>query len=106
MKGGKGKTKKARKAQNASGNMICPICDGKHFLTTHHIRGRDIPDCDHPSNLADICENCHRDIHEGVLIIEGWFMTTGGNELIYHRKEEESLSGDDAIPHIIKRKGK
>jgi hypothetical protein len=100
----KTKTHRSRKAQNASGKMICPTCDKPHFLTTHHIRGRDIPDCNDESNLADICDNCHREVHEGELIIEGWFMTTNGRELIFHRKDEESFSGDDAVPHIIKRK--
>jgi hypothetical protein len=97
------KRHKSRKAQNASGKMQCPICKEQHFLTTHHIHGRKIPDYNHESNLADICENCHRKVHEGVIIIEGWFLTTEGNELIWHEVGEISLSGNDAIPYIIQR---
>jgi len=96
-------TRKATKEKNISGEALCQICCKKHFLVTHHIRGRDIHDPNHSSNLADICPNCHQNVHMGKVIIEGWFMTTNGLELFWHENTEESFTGENIIPHIIKR---
>jgi len=81
--------------------LPCEICKGEHFLSTHHIQGRDVPNCNHSSNLVDICDNCHREIHMGEIIIEGWFQTTGGKELIWYNKNEKSLTGESAKVHIF-----
>ena len=44
----------------------CSRCGWKEGICDiHHIRGRKIPDADQHSNLAYICPNCHRLVHEG-----------------------------------------
>ena len=95
---------KNRKKIAASGKGYCDICHQQHFLTEHHIRGRKIPRYYHESNLAHICENCHREVHEGVIVIEGWFKTTDGPELIYHKTDQEALTDQEATPYLIERK--
>lgn len=92
---------RVKKVINRSGKNYCNICQQKRILVDHHICGRDIPNYNHPSNRADICSNCHADVHYGKIIIEGWFTTSNGKELLWHYKEEESFSGRDAKPHII-----
>jgi uncharacterized protein YlaI len=99
-------TKKTRKKLNASGKQPCPICDEKEILVEHHIEGRKIPNANHPSNLSYICSNCHRKIHEGIIILEGYFMTTSGKTLLWHYNEEESVTGEEKKTHIIERKEK
>jgi len=92
---------KTRKAMNRSGKEICPICKEHHILIEHHINGHDIPNPEHPSNKAYICDNDHRLIHEGKIVLEGNFKTTKGIELFWHYADEESFSGRDAQPYII-----
>ena len=98
------KTKKARKMANKSGIMPCEICNEPNILETHHIEGRDIPNCDHPANLCSICPNCHSRIHWGHIIVEKWIMTTSGMELFWHKKGEETFTGSNSMPHIISSK--
>lgn len=46
----------------------CSYCGwDKGTCDIHHINGRKIEDADHHSNLALICPNCHRLVHEGKL---------------------------------------
>ena len=94
--------KKTRKIINRSGTNICPICKTPQILVEHHIEGRNIPNANHPSNLVHICDNCHRKIHSGHIIIEGWFQTTNGKELLWHLSNKESFSGKNAQPYIVK----
>ena len=95
------KRQKTIKKMNNSGKVQCEICGEKTFLEQHHIRGRNIPNAEHPSNKCNICANCHSKVHWGDIILEGWVMTTSGLELFWHYKNEESFTGNDAIPHII-----
>ena len=92
---------KSRKNANISGISKCQICNTQTFLVTHHLNGRNIPDANHPSNLADLCDSCHRSVHMGAIIIEGWFTTTDGLQLLWHKKDEEGITGNDIVPHII-----
>lgn len=94
---------KARKLKNISGNHPCAICGRVDFLQAHHIRGRDIPNANHKSNLTDICSCCHTSIHMGKIVVEGYVMTENGYILAWHNKNETSLTGDDATPHMIKK---
>lgn len=55
---------------------------------------------EHPSNKVNICDNCHRLVHEGHIVIEGWLMTSSGKELFWHKKGEESFTGMVSRPHI------
>lgn len=97
-------SKKNIKQRNASGKHQCDICNGTEFLEEHHIRGRKIPNFDQPFNIANICANCHFKIHKGEYIIENWISSTNGRILLWHKKDEQSLTGNDAVPHIIKTK--
>jgi hypothetical protein len=93
--------KETRKAMNRSGTQECPICHTQCLLIEHHINGRNIPNPNHASNLAYICDNDHRLIHEGKIIIEGYFQTTDGLKLLWHSADKESFSNRDSKPYII-----
>lgn len=86
---------------NRSGSLVCPICKEKHILVEHHINGREILNANQPFNIANICSNCHNEVHHGKIVIEGWFSTSNGRELLWHYSNELSLSGQDSKPHII-----
>ena len=94
-------SKKARKIANRSGKRECPVCKTPQILVAHHINGRDIPNFNHPSNLADICSNCHTKIHNNHIAIEGWFQTTSGKELLWHSVNDESFTGEEAKPYLV-----
>jgi uncharacterized protein YlaI len=91
------------KIKNSSGTSNCSICNLKTILIDHHINGRKIKDYNKPWNRAAICDNCHRLIHEGNIIVEGWFMTTEGRRLIWYNEGEKSLTDNNSSPYIIKR---
>ena len=93
--------RKTRKAINRSDKASCCICKSIDFLHTHHINGRDIPNADHSSNLVDLCPSCHNRLHMGEIIIERWAMSSGGMILLWHKKNENGVTGEDAKPHII-----
>jgi hypothetical protein len=93
--------RKTRKQINRTGKVRCNICTKPYILEEHHIRGRKIPSPNHPSNLCDICPNCHTKVHAGEIIIERWVSTTAGKELMWHTKEEESFTGNDAKTYIV-----
>ena len=88
-----------------SSSEKCPI-DKEYVgpLTRHHIHGRDIPNWDDDWNVAYVSPNTHRLIHEGEIIVEGWFLTSGGKELIWHRKGQTGITGREAKPPLIERK--
>ena len=70
-------------------------------IEEHHIRGRKIPNPNHPSNLANICPNDHADIHEGNSIIERWVATSSGKILSWHKRGEEGITGEDSKTYLI-----
>lgn len=93
--------KKIRKKMNRSGYCKCDICSSSEILTGHHIEGRDIPNANHPSNLANLCPNCHAAVHYGKIIIEKWITSTRGKELLWHSVGEASFSGQDSKSYVI-----
>lgn len=93
--------KKIRKQINRSGKQRCEICNEISILITHHINGRNIPDAEKWWNKANICDKCHRLIHEGEIIISEWASTTNGRELLWHYKNEKSITEKDATPYLI-----
>ena len=95
------RSQKGLKKQNRSGKKICPICKRNEILIEHHIEGRNVPNANHSSNLAYICDNDHRKVHEGLIVIERWVMTTEGMELIWHEKGEDNFTGSEAKPYQI-----
>lgn len=96
--------KRLRKIINRSGKRPCDICESVEILEEHHIRGRDIPNPNHPSNLANICGSCHNKIHYGYIIIEGWCQTTAGKKLLWHMSGDASFSGRDSQSYLIQSK--
>jgi hypothetical protein len=90
-----------RRKINLSNTGICEICGKKTYLVQHHIRGRKIQNANHPSNLANICSNCHADVHHGDVIIENRVFSTNGFLLLWHHKHSNSVTGDDAITYLI-----
>ena len=85
-----------------TGSKPCQICNTKEILVEHHIRGRNIPNFNSNSNLAYVCPNCHQKIHYGIIVLEGYFMTTSGVELFWHYYKDESFTGENIKPHLIK----
>jgi uncharacterized membrane protein len=92
--------KKIQKKINRSNKFSCPICETKTILVEHHINGRNIRNSEAPANKVNICSNCHRLIHEGLIIIEGWVYTSQGLKLFWHNKGEESFTGKTSTPPL------
>lgn len=94
---------KKRKELNGTGQQYCDICNKKEILEDHHINGRKIPNYNHTSNRCNICPNCHTKVHKGLIIIEGWIMTSEGLKLFWHEDNKESFSGWNSTPYIVKK---
>ena len=70
--------------------MICNICNIDFpSLDRHHIVSQSKGGTNEQSNICEICPNCHRLVHRGELIIEGWRFSTGGYILVL--SEDEGL---------------
>jgi len=84
----------------------CEICGtDKELLQSHHITSKCYGGSNSVWNLAFICPNCHSSVHEGLVIIEGKFMSTKSKVLIYRNQGEDSITGlPDPKVHIVKRK--
>ena len=93
--------KATRRKINRSGKYPCTICGQTSILVEHHISGRDIPDANKWWNLAAVCDNCHKKLHSNIIIIEKWASTTSGRKLLWHYKNEKSLTGQDSTPYLI-----
>ena len=91
----------------SSGRQSCEICGRRDSLDLHHMRGRDIPNPDSPHNTVSLCKICHSHCHieskEGyrLIVIEGWFNSTTGRELIWRHGNEESITGQECIPPLL-----
>ena len=92
-------TNKSRKKMNNSGTQPCSVCGDTEILIEHHIAGRDIEGAGDPSNLTCMCDNCHRKVHKGLIVLEGWATTTTGKQLFWHEAGEESFIGGEVIPY-------
>ena len=95
------KSKKTRTKQNKTGKHPCDICTEPNYLDAHHILGRKIPNFNHSSNIASVCQNCHRKIHKGDIIVEKWVMSSSGLQLLWHCQEDDSFTDEDSIPYLI-----
>ena len=91
-------SKKNIRKSRRSGNQECPICECTAALVEHHLNGRDVPRWNEPWNIAAICPNCHDKTHLGDVIIEGWFSTTKGRELIWRLKDEPIKICEGCVP--------
>jgi len=70
----------------------CEICNEKVTLDSHHIQSICYNGSSEKWNKCNICPNCHRKVHTGLIIIEGWFATSLSKKLVYRNKGEESIS--------------
>jgi hypothetical protein len=73
----------------------CEICksDEKFLLERHHINSKSLDGPDTDWNLVDLCVRCHRLVHNGLIVIEGWFGSTQGRVLLWRKFDKESISG-------------
>jgi len=76
----------------------CSICGEVIKLDKHHIWSLSLGGPNKLWNVCYICPNCHRKIHTGNLIVEGWFFTLAGRTLLYRNKNEVSVSGKKDYP--------
>lgn len=74
----------------------CEICK-EYFesLDKHHIVSKCFSGLNHKDNTTYICPNCHRNVHLGNIIIEGYYLTTKGKILFWRNKGESSITGND-----------
>jgi len=72
----------------------CDICKERITTDNHHIQSTCYGGVNIDWNKCGICPNCHRKVHTGLIIIEGWFSTTAkkGRTLIWRNKGEESIT--------------
>ena len=84
-----------KKSQYNSKILIdnCEIC-GKKATEIHHIKEQKEADTNNmighyhknrESNLVQLCEECHHEVHHGNLVIKGYIQTSDGRKLDYSR---------------------
>jgi hypothetical protein len=82
--------------------MLCEVCNKFEARHKHHIISKSLGGSDLPNNICKICPNCHDNTHRGKIIIEGRFLTTNGFKLIWHNKNESSITNmEDSRVHIF-----
>ena len=74
---------------------ICEICENgvEIFMEHHHINSRSKGGTNEQHNLATICNQCHKKVHHGLLIIEGRFNSTHGNIIVWRNWNDPSVTG-------------
>ena len=73
----------------------CNICKRIEPLDSHHIQSTCYGGVNEAWNKCNICPNCHRKVHMGLIIIEGWFSTSISNILVYRNKGEQPITEED-----------
>jgi len=76
----------------------CEICKSRDYLETHHIQSLANNGTNKKSNKVKICANCHNKVHFGDIIIEGWFLSTAGQVLIWREKTSPQIT--NSKPHV------
>ena len=86
--------------------MKCEVCT-KFFEScdTHHIQSLSYGGSNKPFNKATLCPNCHRLVHKGLVILEGRFMSSGGNILVWRTYKTKSITGVEDPKVYIMDKG-
>lgn len=67
-------------------------CD-RTFQHKHHIISKCFKGTNKDYNIAYLCASHHVDVHKGIVILEGKFLTSTGIQLIYHYNSETSITG-------------
>ena len=72
----------------------CNICNESIAVDKHHIQSICYGGITKEWNICKICPNCHRKVHTGKIIIEGWYSSTlsTGRVLIHRLKGEKSIT--------------
>ena len=96
-------TEEQRRVANRSGKQPCEICLVPEILVQHHLNGREVPRWNEPWNTCNICSNCHSRVHNNLIIIEGWFQTTNGRQLIWRTIEDLQITGQATTPYVLPR---
>ena len=86
-------TKGAVRKANRSGMEICPVSRRMCRLVEHHIFGRKVLDWQAPWNTCWISPEVHDEVHADPpgIIIEGWFPTSEGRILFWHKNGEKNV---------------
>lgn len=79
----------------------CDICNSINPIDEHHIQSVSKGGTNEYSNKIKVCPTCHRKIHEGLITIEGWFMTSIGRQLIF-REDITSVTGVTPEVYLIR----
>ena len=91
-------SKQNERKAGRSGIQECDITGEPVPLVKHHMRGRTIKNYDADFNVAWVSATTHDLIHRGDIILEGWMMTSDGRALIWHKRNEQSITGNDLAP--------
>ena len=100
-------SKRNKKKIMRSGSASCPVCNCEpRPLEEHHMRGRKVKKPNDPWNIVYLCSKCHEDVHLNPpqLILECWRNTSDGRQLFFHKRGENSITGEICIPPLIKKK--
>lgn len=87
---------------------ICEICNSKLLTDTHHIQSKSKEGSNQLFNICELCPNCHRLVHDGIIILEGRFLTSdcklNETELIWRYNNCKSIT-NVKDPEVYKYKG-
>lgn len=72
--------------------MKCEICLTENYQHKHRIISGAYGGKYTKNNVAKLCATCHTKVHEGLLVIEGIFLTTIGYRLLWHKVDEMSIT--------------
>lgn len=91
----------------------CEICKNSILTDVHHIQSISLNGPDVPWNKCELCPNCHRLVHLGVVVIEGRFFTSdcklGETELVWRLKDDHFIvenENDSKVFLLNKQKNK
>ena len=74
----------------------CEICKSKLLTDTHHIQSKSKKGSNQLYNICELCPNCHRLVHDGIIILEGRFLTSdcklNETELIWRFNDNKSIT--------------
>lgn len=77
----------------------CEICKSGFLTDIHHIQSRSKKGKNQLFNLCELCPNCHRLVHDGVIILEGRFTTSdcklNETELIWRYNNYNSITNNN-----------